>query len=128
VVDDDQLPREAAARVLADAGYDVHAVASGEEAVAWFRENAAVTRAVVLDLLMPGMDGESCYQALRDISSDVREVLVSGFDRHDRAEVLLERGVREFLPKPFAAADLTAAVDRATRHASGEAARGGAVS
>jgi signal transduction histidine kinase/ActR/RegA family two-component response regulator len=128
VVDDDQLPREAAARVLSDAGYDVHAVASGEEAVAWFRKNAAVTRAVVLDLLMPGMDGESCYQALRDISSDVRVVLVSGFDRHDRAEVLLERGVREFLPKPFAAADLTAAVDRATRHARGEAARGGTVS
>jgi CheY-like chemotaxis protein len=114
VVDDDQIPRDAAARVLRSVGYDVRAFGSGEEAVRWFASHSREVRAVVLDLRMPGMDGEACYRALRDIDPDVRVVLVSGFDAEGRAQVLLDEGVREFVQKPFAPSELTNAIERAT--------------
>jgi signal transduction histidine kinase len=117
VVDDDEVPRAAAARILRGLGYDVVAAASGAEAVRWFSEHHARCDAVLLDLSMPGMDGGACFRALRAIDPGVRVVLTSGYGRDGRAQELLDAGVVAFAPKPFQAGDLAEALALATSRA-----------
>ncbi len=118
VVDDDDAPRSAAERILRHVGYDVITAPGGAAALRLFRARAPDIAAVLLDLAMPGMDGEACYAALREIDPAVRVVLTSGLDRDGRAQALLERGVAAFLPKPYLPADLAETMGRVTKAAS----------
>jgi signal transduction histidine kinase/sensor domain CHASE-containing protein/CheY-like chemotaxis protein len=113
VVDDDPVPRTATARLLTRLGYEVAEAATGEEALRWYRRHGSRARAVVLDLSMPGMDGRECFRALRREDPAVRVILTSGYGPDGRAQQLVDEGVLEFLPKPFGAAELGAAVARA---------------
>ena len=110
VVDDDAIPRAAAAAVLRDAGFDVVAVGTGEDAVRWFGAQRASCDAVLLDLAMPGMDGAACYRALRAIDPGVRVVLTSGHGQDARAEALLSEGIAGFTAKPFLPGELVQAI------------------
>jgi DNA-binding NtrC family response regulator len=56
---------------------------------------------VLLDLVMPRMDGEECLHALRAIDPGVRVVLSSGFDRSGRIGSILESHRVPFLQKPY---------------------------
>jgi two-component system, cell cycle sensor histidine kinase and response regulator CckA len=114
VVDDDDAPRSAAEHILRHVGYDVITAPGGAAAVDLFRARAREVSAVLLDLSMPGMDGEACYAALREIDPAVRVVLTSGLDRDGRARALLDRGVAAFVPKPYLPADLAEAMGRVT--------------
>ncbi|HET7826287.1 MAG TPA: response regulator, partial [Anaeromyxobacter sp.] len=113
VVDDDEVPRDAAASMLRRLGYDVVALAGGEEAVRWYRERCQAVLAVLVDLAMPGMDGADCYRALRELDPRVPFVLMSGYGRDGRAQELLDEGMHAFVQKPFAAAELGDAIARA---------------
>ncbi|HET9597933.1 MAG TPA: response regulator, partial [Anaeromyxobacteraceae bacterium] len=113
VVDDDDVPRGAVALMLRNVGYDVVALASGEEAVQWYRARTRPVTAVVVDLVMPGMDGGECYRGIREIDPEVPVVLVSGYGRDGRAQELLDEGVHAFLQKPFGAPELVEAIARA---------------
>ena len=57
VVDDEPLVRKATSAALRHLGYDVLGACDGDEGVTMFREHRAVIRLVVLDLVMPRMDG-----------------------------------------------------------------------
>jgi two-component system, cell cycle sensor histidine kinase and response regulator CckA len=122
VVDDDDAPRGAAVRTLHGAGYDVVAVSSGAEAVRWYGEHARRDDVVLLDLAMPEMDGAACYRALCRLDPAVRVVLTSGYGRDGRAQDLLDDGVLAFVAKPYAAAELTAAIAAAQAGADATAA------
>jgi len=113
VIDDHEVPRGAALRMLRSAGFAPHGAASGEEGLAWFREHAAEVRAVLLDVAMPGMDGLACREALLRLRGDVPIVFTSGYTRDGRAQALAARGEAGFLPKPFDARELAAALERA---------------
>jgi PAS domain S-box-containing protein len=114
LVDDDEVPRSAAAVMLRSVGYDVVALASGEEAVRWYGREPRRVAAVLVDLAMPGMDGAECYRALRALDPRVPVVLMSGYGRDGRAQELLDEGVHAFVQKPFRAEDLAEAIGRAT--------------
>ena len=53
----------------------------GAEAVSLYTENADEIQAVIVDMMMPGMDGPATIRALRDIRPDVRVITSSGFPR-----------------------------------------------
>jgi two-component system, cell cycle sensor histidine kinase and response regulator CckA len=110
VVDDDDVPREAAARMLRGLGYDVVTLGRGEDAVRWLAERGQGIRAVLLDLNMPGLDGMACFQALRAIDPVVRVVITSGSARDGRLSALLDAGADGFVEKPFGIAELAEAI------------------
>ena len=110
VVDDEPLVRTAMARVLALAGYDVSQVGSGPEAIELFRARPDRFRAVVLDLVMPGMNGRATYQALRVIAPDIAVLVVSGNAANDEVQAILDLGARAFLAKPCSLEALSGAV------------------
>ncbi len=111
VVDDDRVVREATADALRDLGYDVVCAEGGEAAVDVVRERDI--DAVLLDMVMPRMDGRSTYLALRAVRPNVRVVLTTGFALNEEAQGILDLGVRDFIAKPFSVALLSHVMARA---------------
>jgi PAS domain S-box-containing protein len=102
VIDDEEPVRLVAAEMLASFGLSPSVAAGGEAGLAIFREDPAAIDVVVLDFLMPGMNGEQTLAALRAIRPDVRVLLVSGYAEGDFLRRLgPEHGRLAFLAKPF---------------------------
>jgi signal transduction histidine kinase/CheY-like chemotaxis protein len=106
VIDDEPAVRAVSRRMLESAGYRVCAAASGDEGVDLARRHASEFVAVVLDLTMPGMDGDAVFAALRRIRADLPVVFTSGHSEEDMARRLQGRSRVATLPKPFRLNDL----------------------
>ncbi|MDQ1631212.1 MAG: hypothetical protein QOC80_1184, partial [Frankiaceae bacterium] len=109
VVDDDPNIRTSLRFALEDEGYVVDEAGSGEAALARLdpRNASAHVDIVLLDLMLPGIDGFECCRRLRR-TSDVPVVVVSA--RGETADVVggLEAGADDYVTKPFAVPELTA--------------------
>jgi CheY-like chemotaxis protein len=110
VVDDEELVRRTAARVLASLGYEPVLVTGGREALDWLARQPVPPAAVLLDLAMPGMDGRTCFRELHALHPGLRVIVSSGFSRNDRAEALLAEGAVGFVQKPYRTAELARAL------------------
>ena len=71
--------------------------------------------ALLLDMIMPRMNGSDCFTAMQRIAPDVRVVLSSGFLGKEEIEDLLDAGLRGFLRKPYRSGALSQAVADALR-------------
>lgn len=101
IVEDAPDERDAARLVLEIEGYDVVALASGEEALAYMRRGGDPPRMILLDLMMHGINGWDFRRAqLADPSIAAVPVVVCSGDSHldEKAEAL---GVVDRLPKPI---------------------------
>jgi two-component system, chemotaxis family, chemotaxis protein CheY len=113
VVDDDAVIRSTVAELLLDEGYDVDQAADGAQALQLvFR---SVPDAIVLDLMMPVVDGWAFVERCRTIegAGEVPIVVMSAtHGLHESAELLHAMGVRAILAKPFDVDALIAIVQR----------------
>ena len=109
VVDDLLEQREIATRILDHLGYEVKAVASGEEAVDFIRREKADL--IVLDMIMdPGIDGLATYQQIVRLNPGQRAIIASGFAESDRVKITKQLGVGAYLRKPYTVEALARAV------------------
>jgi len=113
LVDDDEVVRGAGKRQLEKLGYQVELAADGKEALERYRDQGANICLVILDLIMPVMDGEETFIALQAIDPDVRVLIASGYSMEGQAERLLARGARGFIQKPYGLDLLLAAMAEA---------------
>jgi DNA-binding response OmpR family regulator len=106
-VEDDERIREAVKLALEDEGWTVEGTASGEEAVEAFARQ--VPDVVLIDIMLPGIDGFELCRTLRR-TSDVPIVMVTA--RNDTHDVVagLEAGADDYLTKPFAPKELSARI------------------
>ena len=111
VADDEPGVRELARAVLALHGYRVVVAADGAEAVAAFRRDPAVIRAVVLDACMPQLTGRQAFDAIRAVRPDVPVLFASGFPTKELVPDESTPGTA-FLAKPFTPTELAATVAR----------------
>jgi two-component system, cell cycle sensor histidine kinase and response regulator CckA len=105
VVDDEASIRELARATLTAQGYRVQTAREGTEAVALYARLRTEVQLVLTDMMMPVMDGPATIRALRQLAPDVRILATSGL-----AVAPAVGQADAFLPKPFAAHDLLAAV------------------
>ena len=106
VVDDDRAVRESLRRSLAFNGYDVHLAADGAEALAGI--GAIAPDVVVMDVMMPKLDGLETTRALRAAGNDIPILVLTARDAvGDRVEGL-DAGADDYLTKPFALEELLA--------------------
>ncbi|MCX6832593.1 MAG: PAS domain S-box protein [candidate division Zixibacteria bacterium] len=105
LVEDEEVVRNLATRILANAGYRVTACADGPEAVALYKDKAAEFDLVLLDMMMPNMHGKDVFAAMKQIDPHVRVLLMSGYSDSDVQEVL-DQGIKGFIPKPFSSRQL----------------------
>ncbi len=110
LVDDEPHFRRATARLLEQRGFVVEAVGAGQEAVRWFAENPRSCDVVLLDVVMPEMDGEQVFAALRALRPNLPVVMMSGYDGGHRVGRVLEAGAAGWVRKPFEPDDLVRAL------------------
>ena len=113
VVDDDPALSEMLGIVLRNEGYDPSFVGDGDAAVAAFR--AAKPDLVLLDLMLPGMDGVDVCRAIRAESGTPIVMLTA---RSDTVDVVigLEAGADDYIVKPFKPKELVARIKARLRH------------
>jgi CheY-like chemotaxis protein len=113
LVDDEEPVRAFGAKVLRQLGYEVTTCANGIEAVETFEKTPRRFDLVILDLVMPKMDGLDTFRRMKEINPEVRAMLSSGFSIGDMPGELLEEGVLDFLAKPYRIEQLSEKVKRA---------------
>ncbi len=117
VVDDEAAVRVVARAALEGAGYRVATADGGAAAVEWFARHHGVVAAVVLDMMMPGLDGPAVIARLRAADPAVPVLAVSGLRPTGRDADALTAERVAFLPKPYSDDDLLTAVAAVVRPA-----------
>ena len=109
LVEDEDVVRAIALRVLADNGYHVLEARSGEEALRVAGGHGGRIDLLVTDVVMSGMNGRELADQLLELRPDTRVLYMSGYTE----DVVIQRGVsgeRVFLGKPFTTGELTTTV------------------
>lgn len=101
LVDDEPLILAMAGTALSNAGYRVLTANGGVEAMAAFARAENRIQLVILDMMMPDMDGLQTMSALRAISPEIRIIACSGLRTAQREAEVLRLGATAFLPKPY---------------------------
>ncbi len=100
LVDDEEVVRTIGSELLKELGFTTVLAESGAEAIETFKANRDL-RAVILDLTMPGMDGEECFRELRQIDPEVKVVMSSGFSEQDVVQKFPGKELAGFIQKPY---------------------------
>jgi two-component system response regulator MprA len=106
VVDDEPAVREVLARILEVEGFEVALAGDGRAAVR--SQASAPADAVLLDVLMPGLDGLEVCRRLRDTGDRTPVLMLTARDGVGERVAGLEAGADDYLPKPFALEELLA--------------------
>lgn len=106
VVEDDVDLRRIVVRHLLRWGYETLEAADGGEGVAQFREASGDLSAILLDIMLPVLDGIGVARAIHDDRPDLPIVAYSAAFNDEMIAALEALGVAHFLSKPFRAEDL----------------------
>lgn len=113
VVDDDQAVRDSLARSLSYTGSDVQTASDGIEALA--RLASYTPDAIIMDVMMPRLDGLETTKMLRDSGNDVPILILTARDAVDDRVDGLDAGADDYMVKPFALDELLARLRALTR-------------
>ncbi len=80
---------------------------NGEEAVTLYKENIDIIDILVIDMVMPRMSGSELYKRLKDLNSEIKVLLASGYSIDGEATKILEQGCNGFIQKPFGIVELS---------------------
>jgi len=101
VVDDDELTLVVLNLVLTHFGYEAVKAGGGHVATTLMETDGASFALVILDMKMPGMDGEQTFAALHKLQPDLPFLIYSGWGSSEAVARLLQSGCCSFLPKTF---------------------------
>jgi PAS domain S-box-containing protein len=115
VVDDEEVVRRTAHALLEAHGYTAVVAATGHLALDLLTRSRMLVRAVVLDVSMPEMDGESTLQRVRALWPEIPVIMTSGYTEAEVTRRFQDSGVVSFLQKPYTAAELAGTVAAALK-------------
>jgi two-component system response regulator MprA len=118
VVDDEPAVRQAVRRALSFEGYDVHLAAGGQEALELVESEPV--DAVVLDILMPGLDGLEVCRRLRASGNTTPVLMLTARSLVSDRVTGLDAGADDYLVKPFALQELLARLRALLRRATAD--------
>jgi len=104
IVDDDIAVQQINRSLLESYHYQTLIASDGIEAITLYAKHKESIRAVLIDIMMPNLDGVTAIRTLKKIDSSANVVAMSGLSHHE--ELALSAGANVFLPKPYIAADL----------------------
>jgi PAS domain S-box-containing protein len=110
VVDDESVIRNTAFGMLNSLGYDVMLAPSGRAGIEIYRENRQDIDLVILDMVMPEMNGRETFARMRAEFPDSRIVFSSGFSPESAGSSIKSLGAEGFIQKPYSMASLGATV------------------
>lgn len=101
VIDDEPFLRDVLGEMLASAGYTVVSAENGEKGIALLAEDAHKFDMVILDLIMPGMSGKKSFEAIKELRSDLKVLISSGYGQDGDIQEMLDNGASGFIQKPY---------------------------
>jgi two-component system response regulator MprA len=119
VVDDERAVRESLRRALELEGYEIELAADGREALDQLLDNGdAQPDAVILDVLMPGIDGLEVCRRVRHSGNGVPVLMLTAKDEVENRVAGLDAGADDYVTKPFALEELLARIRALLRRTS----------
>jgi two-component system, OmpR family, response regulator MprA len=110
VVDDERAVRESLRRALELEGYEIELAGDGSEALTTLGRDEPQPDAVILDVLMPGVDGLEVCRRLRAAGNRVPVLMLTARDEVESRVAGLDAGADDYVTKPFALEELLARV------------------
>lgn len=101
VIDDEPFIRKTAVNLLSSLGYEVLAAEGGKKGIELYSLEKNSIDLVLLDVVMPEMNGKETFSRLKEINPSVKVIFSSGFNKEGRAEELLASGAKGIIPKPY---------------------------
>jgi|GEM_PF-7085192 len=101
IVDDETSIGEITKTILETHGYQAMTASSGAQGVGLYTKHRKTIRAVLVDMIMPVMDGLATIAALRKLDLHVPIIAMSGLTAEAKADAAAQLGVKTFLPKPY---------------------------
>ncbi|MEA2060521.1 MAG: response regulator [Thermodesulfobacteriota bacterium] len=101
LVDDEKEILDISTELLQELNYQVISAKSGKAAIDVFKKKREAISLVILDMIMPDMDGEETFKTLKKIDPRVKVVLSSGYSIDGQARHILDMGCQGFIQKPF---------------------------
>ncbi len=111
VIDDDKAMRDACFQILSRQGYRVELAASAKQGLTLLERLSFDS--ILLDLVMPDMDGLEALKKIRALDPDVEVIIITGYGTIQSAVESIKAGAFHFLSKPFVPDDLRNLVSRA---------------
>ena len=107
LVDDEDMIIEIGQKMLIKMGYHPLIARGGHEAIEIYRKNVEKIDLIILDMIMPDMNGQETYDNLKKIDPNVKVLLSSGYSLNDQARRIMDSGCHGFVQKPFDAIKLS---------------------
>lgn len=119
VVEDDRVTATFLKKSLEEEGFSIDLVSNGTEALELTRINEDLYDIIILDILLPGVDGVQVCKKLRDDGNKTPVLMLSGRDHTDQKIEGLNAGADDYLTKPFEISELLARINAIQRRAYG---------
>lgn len=101
LVDDEEMIIEPIGLLLEELGYHVISAGCGEHAIDIIEKNKNQIDLIILDMLMPGMNGHETFHRIRAVKPHVPVLLASGYSYDGQIEKMTQDGCNGFIQKPY---------------------------
>ncbi|MCP5515151.1 MAG: response regulator [Spirochaetales bacterium] len=112
VVDDEEAVREMLKVTLERENHRVTAFSRGVDALSFYRENHDSMDIVILDMIMPGMNGRELFNHMREINPEINALISSGYSLESDMQNLHDEGILGFLQKPYNSSLLISSINK----------------
>ncbi len=101
LIDDEEMILDLGRTILERHGYHVFTASDGNQGLSVYRQNRNEIQLIILDLSMPFLSGREFLEKLREIDTDVKVIVSSGYSEKDDLEQLVYLNVAEYVQKPY---------------------------
>ena len=101
LTNDEDMIIDVGSQMLTKLGYEVLSAKGGKETIEMYEKNKDRINLIILDMVMPDMGGGETYDRLKEINSEVKVLLTSGYSIDGQAQKIMDRGCNGFIQKPF---------------------------
>lgn len=106
LVDDESLIIDVGTAILERLGYSVQIAHNGQRAIEMIEDKSMAIDLIILDMIMPDMDGAKTYDRIRSIAPQIPVLLSSGYSMNEQTDQLIHLGCKGFIQKPFSVSEL----------------------
>jgi DNA-binding NtrC family response regulator len=114
IIDDEPVIHDVLGQLLTSEGYEVELSSSGDEALEKFAPQSADV--ILLDLLMPGLDGIEVLRRIKKIDPTVAVIIITAYGSVESAIAAMKIGALDYVQKPFKHDDLLLTIKKAAEH------------
>ena len=111
LVDDEELNRILGKEILESLGYKVLLAVNGRNSVEIFKEKSSHIDMVIMDMIMPEMNGSEAFVKMKEIDENCKVIISSGFTKNENINKLLELGLVGVINKPYRISELSQLLD-----------------